>query len=87
MKFSSDDILYYVCPFIFTIDKIKVNIGVRENDGVIYYIDQIGAYLREEDLFEDLEEARQYAIGKLIKFYDEKYLEILNNKPKFDEGC
>jgi hypothetical protein len=86
MKFTSGELLYYVCPFIFTIEKIRVDMAVKEDDSSIYYIDNIGAYLREEDLFADLEEARENALDKLEKFFYERRYIILNTKPKLDEG-
>jgi len=76
MKFSENQQLFYVCPFIFKIDKITVSYAYRENDGVIYYIDQEGAYLKEQDLFEDLVSAKKDAINKLEKFYNIKLREI-----------
>lgn len=80
MKFSAGQELYYVCPFIFTIDKVKVDYGLREDDGKIYYIESTGAYLREEDLFDNLNEAKINAKNKLDDFYVFVLHEIMNSE-------
>jgi len=85
MKFNSGDILYYVCPFIFTIEKVKIDMVIREDDGTFYYIDQTGAYLHEGDLFAKLKEAQIDATEKLNKFYNAKKYEIINKLPTFEE--
>ena len=85
MKFNSGDILYYICPFIFTIEKVKIDMVVKEADGTFYYIDQTGAYLHEGDLFVKLKEAQMDANNKLNKFCHEKRYEILNKIPTFEE--
>ena len=85
MKFHDGDKLYYVCPFIFTIDRVRVDMAVQEDDNSIYYIDHIGAYLPEQDLFADFKEAQRNALNKLNKFVYECKYKILNNKPHLEE--
>ena len=85
MKFKENSILYYINPFVFIIEKVKVSMAVKEQTG-IYYIDKTGAYLKEEDLFETLNEAKQYAFQKLDEFYYKKRMEISNSKPQLDKG-
>jgi len=85
MKYSEGDILYYVNPVVFFIDKVKIEMGILENNE-IFYIDQVGAWLREEDLFTDLIEARTEAIEKLEQFSCDMRWRILNDNPKIDEA-
>lgn len=84
MKFSVPCTLYYVCPFIFNIEKVKVNMGVQESDG-IYYIDQTGAYLKEENLFDNIFDAQEHAFKILTTFYYKKTHEILYHNPEIRE--
>lgn len=85
MKYSSGDLLYYVCPFIFTIERVRIDMAVKENDNSLYYIDHIGAYLREEDLFINYAEAQRDALNKLEKFIHGCRYRILNNVPQLEE--
>lgn len=82
MKFKENDILYYVCPFIFSIEIIKITMGLREG-GVLYYIDETGAYLKEDDLFKTLNGAKDNAFKKLTAFYYQKTYEIIHVDPHF----
>lgn len=75
MKYEAGDTLYYVCPFIFTIDTVHIDFAYREND-TIYYIESTGAYLREENLFRSLEAAKFNAMNRLNDFYYKKLQEI-----------
>lgn len=84
MKYSSGDLLYYVCPFIFTIYRVRIDLVVREDDKSIYYIDHLGAYLREENLFDDFLEAQRDALNKLEKFVHGCRYRILNHKPHME---
>ena len=77
MKFKENDELYYVCPFYFSIEKVRVKIAVCEFNQ-IYYIDEVGAYLLESDLHVIFENAQKDAMEKLKKFYIKKMDEILN---------
>ncbi len=86
MKYKSEDILYYVNPFIFNIEVVKIDMAYKEEDDKLYYIDSTGAYLNEWDLFENFKEAQAEALNKLNKFYHESRFNILNNKPKMDRG-
>lgn len=79
MKFSTPCYLYFVCPFTFTIDLISIDYGYKENN-IIYYITSEGAYLKEEDLFPNLEEAKGRAFTNLRHFYSNKLQEILHKK-------
>lgn len=81
MKFSEGDILYYVCPFQFSIELIKVSIAVKEGKD-LYYIDQSGAYLREDTLHDNIFSAQESAYKQLSKFFQEKTQEILYKIPK-----
>jgi len=85
MKYKSGDVLYYVCPFVFIIEKVNIEMLMQEEDGTIFYIDRSGAYLREHDLFDKFKDAQIDAFNKLNKFYHEKRHEILNSKPKFSK--
>lgn len=81
MKYAENEILYYVCPFSFIIELVKIEIGLKEIDG-LYYIDESGAYLKEENLFRDISDAQEHAFKLLTKFYYEKTYHILYDKPK-----
>ncbi len=84
MKFKENEILYYVCPFLFTIELIKVEMAVKE-EKYLYYIDETGAYLKEENLHDNIFSAQEYAYNQLTKFFDKKTKEILNSNPKRKE--
>lgn len=77
MKYFSGDILYYTDPFIFTISKVYIDYILKEDNGEIFYIEDTGAYLKEQDLFQTLNEAKQDSINKLQKFYLRKMNEII----------
>ena len=77
MKFKENDILYYTCPFTFIIELIKVTIAVKEGN-YLYYISEDGAYLREENLHDNIYSAKEYAYKQLVKFFDKKTQEILH---------
>lgn len=83
MKFKSDDILYYVDPFIFTMEKLKMDMAVKENKN-LYYIESKGAYLKEENLFRNLNDAKRDAFNKLNKFWNDKRQEIIRSNPKLE---
>lgn len=80
-KYSSGQILYYVNPFVFTIEMVQISFTLIEEDGTPFYIDNVGAYLYEWDLFLYLEDAKQDAVRRLKKFYQEKEWEILHSNP------
>ena len=83
MKYNSGDKLYFVCPFVFTIEKVAVDMGYIGEDGFIYYIDHdTGAELAEHVLFEELAEAVANAENMLNKFYELKQQEINSHKPQ-----
>ena len=61
-EFKSGDILYYVNPFIFIIDKVLIEFIDQEySQENIYYIDHSGAYLLENHLFSNLTDAKNHA--------------------------
>ena len=84
MLYREGQILYYVNPCVFYIDLVKVDMAIKEPDR-IYYIDSTGAYLAEDDLFEDLDEAKAWAMQYLDKFYVQMKHNIKTNKPKFED--
>lgn len=79
MKFKENDILFYVCPFAFGIEKVHISMGVIEGD-TIYYIDQTGGYLREEFLFYNFNDAKLKALNLLYNFSIERQISIGNIK-------
>ncbi len=81
MKFKDNDILYYVCLFMFTIELIKVSMAIKEGKD-LYYIDQSGAYLREDTLHDSIYSAQESAYKQLTKFFTDKTDEILYQIPK-----
>lgn len=81
MKFKAGDILYYVNPFVYTIEQILVQFP-DTNNGHQYYVDNDGALLAEWDLFERLEDAKGHALQLLEKFYVEKQNEIWKARPE-----
>lgn len=81
MKYQEGDILYYVNPFVFEIDKVKIEMALNEN-GELFYIDDVGAYLKEYDLFRNLEEAKIEALTRLNKFYREVQTKITKTSDK-----
>lgn len=80
MKFKENDILYYVCPFTYIIELIKVSMVVKEGKD-LYYIDQTGAYLKEDTLHDNIFSAQESAYKQLSKFFQEKTQEILYKIP------
>jgi len=78
MKFKAGDSLYYVNPFVFTIEKIVVECAVTDehNPKLIYYIAEDNAYLAEHDLVETVEEAKRKAMLYLERFWETKLHEI-----------
>ena len=81
MKFKPGDILYYVNPFVFTIEKVMIQIPFVEFDKQ-YYIDNVGASLAEWDLFEDLPAAKGHAMMFLNKFIEKSQHQIWNANPE-----
>lgn len=84
MKYISGDILYYVNPFVFIIEQVQIEMGILEG-GELFYIDSIGAYLQEQDLFKNLRDAQKYALEQLEKFYTECRWHIINDRPNLEE--
>lgn len=83
MKFKEEDKLFYINPFVFTIEKVEIQMGILEEvegEKKIFYIDDSGAYLAEENLFKDLEDAKEYALDLLDLFYQKRKLEIIEGE-------
>lgn len=85
MKYKESDQLYYINPFVFFIDLVKIEMCVKEDGYELFYIATPGTYLREEDLFKNLKDAQREALIRLEKHCCEMRYRILNNKPKLDE--
>ncbi len=85
MKYKIGDILYYVSPFLCIIEKVKIDMIYEETNGKIYYIDSSGAYLIEEDLFDNYQYAQVNALAKLEKIYDKVRYNILFVKPELNK--
>ena len=84
-EFKSGDILYYVNPFIFIIDKVLIEFIDQEySQENIYYIDHSGAYLLERNLFETLEGAKNQAQEMLDKFYIDHTKMIQRANPQLE---
>lgn len=90
MLFKPGDILYYVCPFSFVIDKVLIEFIDNEGETLegypkhIYYIDHCGAYLLENDLFDRLEDAKNNSYIRLNNYYAVKLREISLANPALD---
>lgn len=82
MEFQAGDVVYYVNPFIFNIDKVLISFPKEEN-GHQYYVETQGAILPEWDLFYELPDAKAHALQLLQKFYDETQMRIWNANPQF----
>lgn len=86
LKYSEGQRLYYSCPISFIVDKVKIQMVLKEDDSQIYYIDHIGAYLKEEDLFDDLNDAKARSIENLNSLYHRAMESILHlTERDFDE--
>ena len=84
-EFKSGDILYYVNPFIFIIDKVLIEFIDQEySQENIYYIDHSGAYLLECHLFNNLSDAKNHAQEMLDKFYIEHTKLIQRANPQLE---
>lgn len=84
-EFKPGDILYYVNPFVFIIDKVLIEF-VEEADVNfnIYYIDHSGAYLLQEHLFQTLDGAKARAYEMLEKFYIQHKHNIHVSNPELE---
>lgn len=81
--YKPGDILYYVNPFVFFIDKVMIQfVDPQIEQNRIYYIDNIGAYLLEEHLTPDLAKAKGMAMLMLNDFIERKQYEIWNANPE-----
>lgn len=78
---------YYVCPSVFTIEKVFLEFddGLHPEEGIHYYVERSGAYLPEDCIFSDLAEARADAFRRLNEFYGKKVIEIIRYVPEFME--
>ena len=64
MKFKPGDEVWYVCPYIFLIEKVKIDF-IHDD----MYADETYALYYEDDLFFNLEEAKEEALNRLRLFY------------------
>lgn len=87
MKYKKGDYLWYVDPFIFNLFKVYICHQYELEDGN-YYMEQTGAILHEDDLFENFNEAKSNALNKLRKFYikKEKEIDLTNEEGILDEN-
>lgn len=86
-KYKEGEELYYVNPFAFTIEKVKIGfIDIEEVNGELHYIDFTGAYLKEWDLVKKLPDAKKRAMEYLKRFYRSKEHEIKNTNPDVNLG-
>jgi hypothetical protein len=84
-KYYVGDKLYYVNPFVFTIEEVIVNYVFTDDDGTVFYMEEPEAPLLEEDLFDNLDDAMRSAFKRLDKFYYSKQNQILSHRPKRKE--
>jgi hypothetical protein len=82
MKYTNGEILYYVCPAVFIIERVLIEFSVQEEDS-LYYIESTGAYLREENLFTTIYDAKLDALDKLNLFIEKKIREIELCNPQY----
>lgn len=82
--YKPGDILYYVNPFVFVIDKVLIEFVDEVQNGERYYVDHSGAYLTESSLSPDLLEAKLIAQARLQAFYVQKDQEIKSANPELD---
>lgn len=79
MKYDVGDKLYYVNPFVFTIEMVTVSFMHDE-----YYCDETYACFNEEDLFDNIHDARDHAIRLLDNFYQKQMHLIKYHDPDID---
>ena len=84
MKFKENDILYYVCPISFIIEKVQIEYAVKENN-ILYYIDISGAYLPEQYLHKNLNDAKGQCLEILNNFYKLIFAEIQRANPELEK--
>jgi hypothetical protein len=85
MKYTVGDILYYVNPFVYIIEKIRIEfVEEKDENGQTFYVDNSGAYLQEDNLFLTLDEAKLQAHKMLMEFTGNKAREICKSNPKLE---
>lgn len=72
---KTGDEVYYVNPFVFTIEKTTI-FGLQYLEGEEFFIDDRSAVLAKEDVHSNLDEARLHARKLLDKFYEKRIREI-----------
>lgn len=77
-KFSLNSYVYYINPYVFTIEVVFLCFTDFDEIGNRFYIEETGAYLEEKDLAETIEDARGKALNYLNNFYNKKIKEINN---------
>lgn len=85
-KYKPGDVVFWICPITFTIEKIKIEFCdyYDDNKEKPYYIDADGAYLYEFEMKDTLEDAKDLAYQGLVKMYFEKVRLIQNSNPKLE---
>ena len=81
-KFEIGEVCYYVSPIGLFIDLVKLEF--RDDtleSGIVYFVDNSGAYLPEHDLVKTLPEAKKRGLEYLKRFAREKEVEIKNSNP------
>ena len=85
-KYKLGDILYYISPFVFTIEKVLIEfIDINKVEPQkVYYVDSNGGYFLECNLVDNLFDAKVLANKYLNRFFVEKSHEILNSNPELN---
>jgi hypothetical protein len=84
-KYKVGDELYYINPFVFIIEKVRIEFVEEDTEtGLYFYVDWTGAYLSEFDLTRTLPDAKQLALDYLNRFYRQREHEILHANPQLD---
>ena len=65
MKFQRGQKLYYVNPFVSTIEIVELDIYSNEDN---QWIDKTYAFLNEEDLFDNIPDAQEHAFNLLVTY-------------------
>jgi len=74
MTFKENDKLWYVNPYVYELEHVTIKIYDPNEHS---WIDDDGAYLHEDDLFDNLEDAKVQCVKYLNEFYSLKIGEIL----------
>ena len=77
-KFRENDLVFYLNPFSFHIDKVVLEFYEELEQGVPGWIDSTYAYLNEDDLFNDFEAAKRECVRRFNEFYMRRMREIVS---------